>query len=170
MDEKVDDVVDLISLDIVMKGAGPILTRLNELISKGKKLIVADAVSSTDLEQIALAIKKSTFKILPSGSAGAAQALGKIWHPEVKENLESDKIVLPHLPKLVVSGSATELTASQIKRLQENADIENTYFIAVKPENIFSNDCEMLGQRILNNLNNSIPFNRIRPSKCSISF
>ena len=153
MDEKVDDVVDLISLDIVMKGAGPILTRLNELISKGKKLIVADAVSSTDLEQIALAIKKSTFKILPSGSAGAAQALGKIWHPEVKENLESDKIVLPHLPKLVVSGSATELTASQIKRLQENADIENTYFIAVKPENIFSNDCEMLGQRILNNLN-----------------
>lgn len=144
-------VIDLISLDTVMKGAGPILTKLNELISKGKKFIVADAVYTTDLEQIALAVSKSGYNILPCGSAGAAQALGKIWHPSSEEK-EKEEVSLPDLPKLIVSGSATELTASQIKRLQENDDIENTYFIAVKPENIFSDDFEAIAQRIVNNL------------------
>ena len=149
-DEK-KDIIDLISLDVVMKGAGPILTKLNELISKGKKLIVADAVYTTDLEQIALAISKSTYSILPCGSAGAAQALSKIWHPSVSEK-EKEDVQIPNLPRLVVSGSATELTASQIKRLQDNDDIENTYFIAIKPENIFTNDFEDIAQRISNNL------------------
>lgn len=149
--QELADTVDSITLDIVMKGAGPILTKLNELISKGKKLIVADAVSTTDLEQIALALNKSTHKILPTGSAGAAQALSKIWYPNTKDE-ENKEIELPELPKFVVSGSATDLTASQIKRLQENDDIENSYFIAIKPQNIFSNDCDEVAQRILNNL------------------
>lgn len=143
--------IDLISLDTVMKGAGPILLKLNELISKGKKLIVADAVSTTDLEQIALAITKSSYNILPCGSAGAAQALSKIWHPEdvIAANEEKE---IPALPKFVVSGSATELTASQIKRLQDDDNIENTYFIAIKPGNIFSDDFDEIAQRVINNL------------------
>ena len=149
--EEMANYTDLISLDIVMKGAGPILTKLNDLISKGKKLIVADAVSTTDLEQIAFAVTKSSYKILPVGSAGAAQALGKIWHPDTDEDLVKEPQV-PNLPKLVVSGSATDLTASQIKRLQENDNIENTYFIAIIPQNIFSNDFEEIAQRVLNNL------------------
>lgn len=149
--EKMSEMVDLISLDTVMKGAGPILTKLNELISKGKKLIVADAVSTTDLEQIALALSKSSYKILPAGSAGAAQALSNIWHPDT-ELEQDDKLVIPDLPKLIVSGSATDLTASQIKRLKENDNFENTYFIALKPENIFSDDYSETAQRIINNL------------------
>ena len=149
--EEMANYTDLISLDVVMKGAGPILTKLNDLISKGKKLIVADAVSTTDLEQIAFAVTKSSYKILPVGSAGAAQALGKIWHPDTDEDLVKEPQV-PNLPKLVVSGSATDLTASQIKRLQENDNIENTYFIAIKPQNIFSNDFEEIAERVLNNL------------------
>ena len=155
--EEMANYTDLISLDVVMKGAGPILTKLNDLISKGKKLIVADAVSTTDLEQIAFAVTKSSYKILPVGSAGAAQALGKIWHPDTDEDLVKEPQV-PNLPKLVVSGSATDLTASQIKRLQENDNIENTYFIAIKPQNIFSNDFEEIAQRVLNNLikNNTV--------------
>ncbi len=143
-------IVDLLSLDTVMKGAGPILTKLNELISKGKKLIVADAVSTTDLEQIALAVSKSGYKILPCGSAGAAQALSQIWQPS--DSQESNIQELPDLPKLMVSGSATDLTASQIKKLQDSDDIENAYFIAIKPENIFSDDYEEIAQRIINNL------------------
>ena len=149
--EEVKDLVELINLDTVMKGAGPILTKLNDLISKGKKLIVADAVSTTDLEQISLAVSKSNYKILPTGSAGAAQALSKIWHPNTGENFNEEPEI-PQLPKLIVSGSATDLTASQIKRLKENDDIENTYFIAIKPENIFSDDYEEIAQRIINNL------------------
>jgi uncharacterized protein YgbK (DUF1537 family) len=143
--------VDLISLDVVMKGAGPILSKINELISKGKKLIVADAVSTTDLEQIALAVTKSNYNILPCGSAGAAQALSNIWHPSSEEEKLSEP-KLPKLPKLIVSGSATDLTASQIRRLNDNDNIENTYFIEIKPENIFSYDFEDTAKRILNNL------------------
>ena len=52
----------------------------------------------------------------------------------------------------MVSGSATDLTASQIKKLQDSDDIENAYFIAIKPENIFSDDYEETAQRIINNL------------------
>lgn len=149
-EEKAND-IDIIPLDIIMKGAGPILARLNDLISKGKKYIVADAVSTTDLEQIALALNKSTYKILPCGSAGAAQALSKIWHAELGKE-ETINIEIPKLPKLLVSGSATDMTASQIKRLQENDGIENTYFVPIKPENIFTNDFENIAQRIINNL------------------
>ncbi len=145
------DIVDLISLDVVMKGAGPIVTKLNDLISKGKKLIVCDAVSTTDLEQIALAVTKSSYNILPVGSAGAAQAISKIWHPfSGEENKTTAEI--PKLPKLIISGSATDLTACQIKRLKENDNIENTYFIDMKPQNIFLNDYEEIAGRIINNL------------------
>ncbi len=145
------NLVDLITLDTIMKGAGPILTKLNELISKGKKLIVADAVSTTDMEQIALAISKCSYNILPCGSAGGAQALSKIWHPDSDENAYQHPEI-PSLPKLIVSGSATDLTASQIKKLQDFDDFDNTYFIAIKPENIFSDDFEQIAQRITDNL------------------
>lgn len=151
LEPKQAELVDLISLDTVMKGAGPILTRLHELIAKGKKLIVADAVSTTDLEQISLAVVKSSYNVLPCGSAGAAQALSKLWHSDGEEKV-IDKYQIPVLPKFVVSGSATDLTASQIKRLQDNDSIENTYFISVKPENIFSDDYKELAQRVINNL------------------
>ena len=149
--------VEAITFDTVMKGAGPILSKLNELISNGKKLIVVDAVSTTDLEQIALAISKSAHNILPCGSAGGAQALSKIWHPEVK-NTDIIRPQIPNLPKLIVSGSATDLTASQIKRLKESDNVDNTYFIAIKPENIFSDDFEDIAERIFNNLvkNNTV--------------
>ena len=40
----------------------------------------------------------------------------------------------------------------QIQKLQDSDDIENTYFIAIKPENIFTNDFEEIAQRIKNNL------------------
>ncbi len=145
------NLVDLITLDTIMKGAGPILTKLNELISKGKKLIVADAVSTTDMEQIALAISKCSYKILPCGSAGGAQALSKIWHPDSDENSYCHPEI-PSVPKLIISGSATDLTASQIKKLQDFDDFDNTYFIAIKPENIFSDDFEQIAQRIIDNL------------------
>ncbi len=149
--------VDLISLDTIMKGAGPIVTKLNELICKGKKLIVADAVSTTDLEQIALAVTKSSYNILSSGSAGAAKALSKIWYPENGES-KNIKPNLPVLPKLVISGSSTDLTASQINSLKESNAINNVFFIAIKPQDIFSNDYSEIASRALSNLgkNNTV--------------
>ena len=144
------DSIALIDLKIVMKGAGPILMELNRLITEGKKLIVFDAVSTTDIEQIVLAIDKCNHKILPCGSAGAAQALGNIWLPEMK--YQHINKTIPNLPILVISGSATNLTASQIKKLEDDDDIDNAYFIEIKLNDIMTNSYEEIVERAVRNL------------------
>lgn len=116
------EIVAHIELMTVMQGAGPILMKLHELIKNNKKIISIDAVTTTDMEQIALAIEKSTYNILPCGSAGLAQALSKFWLPEVKHQHITK--VLPPLPIFVVSGSATTVTQNQIKKLIESDELE----------------------------------------------
>lgn len=150
MHNEQDDLVDLIELRTVIKGAGPILKKMNEMVENGVKLIVVDAMSVTDIEQIVLAIEKSNYKILPCGSAGAAQVLGNIWLPET-ENHQQEKTI-PALPKLLVSGSATQTTAAQIQKLQDNDDIENTYFIALKMEDILEGVTDDIVKRVSENL------------------
>ena len=111
------EIVAHIPLIIVVKGAGPILIELKKLIAEGKKLIVADAVTTTDMEQIALAIEKCTGKILPCGAAGLAQVMTKCWLPDTK--YQHITKVIPFLPVLIVSGSKTSLSKVQLKKLAE---------------------------------------------------
>ena len=66
--------IGTIGFKTVVKGAALILTEMHRLINEGVKIIVIDAQSSIDLEQIALAVKKSIFKLLPVGAAGFAAA------------------------------------------------------------------------------------------------
>lgn len=153
LDDESKDLVGLIELSTIMNGAGPILFKLNELISQGKKLIVADAVSVTDIEQIVLAINKSDYNILPAGAAACAQVLGNIWLPEMKNQHISKTI--PELPKLIVSGSATQLTASQIKKLSDSDDFDNTYFINLDIKTIIDGVSDELVNRVINNLGSS---------------
>jgi uncharacterized protein YgbK (DUF1537 family) len=136
-----------------MNGAGPILFKLNELIAQGKKLIVADAVSITDIEQIVLATNKSDYNILPAGAAAYAQVLGNIWLPEMKNQHISKTI--PELPKLIISGSATQLTESQIKKLSDSDDFDNTYFINLDVKTIIAGVNDELVNRVVNNLGTS---------------
>lgn len=150
LDEEQKNLVGLIELSTIMNGAGPILLKINELISQGKKLIVADAVSITDIEQVVLAINKSDYNILPAGSAACAQVLGNIWLPEMK-NQHIPKTI-PELPKLIVSGSATLVTEMQIKKLADSDDFENTYFINLDLKTILEGVKEELVNRVVNNL------------------
>lgn len=145
-----DELVGLIELRTVIKGAGPILKRMNEMIEQGVKLIVVDAMSVTDIEQVVLAMEKSNHKILPCGSAGCAQVLGNIWLPE-SENHNIEKTI-PEMPKLIVSGSATQLTASQLQKLDDDEDIDNTYFIALKMEDILEGVTDEIVTRVSENL------------------
>ena len=115
--------VGLIGLKTVMNGAGPILVKMGELIKAGKKLIIADAASSVDIEQIVLAINKSTYKILPAGTAATGSILAKLWLP-VCEN-ETVPVKIPHLPRLIVSGSAAQSSALQIEQLEKTYDYDN---------------------------------------------
>lgn len=150
LDDEHHELIGLIELKTIIKGAGPILQKMNELISQGKKLIVADSMSTTDIEQVVLAMEKSTYKILPCGSAGCAQVLGNIWLPETQPPEVMNTI--PKMPKLFISGSATQITASQIQKLQNDDDYENTYFISLKLEDILEGVSEELVERVSSNL------------------
>lgn len=150
VNENLYNSIDTIKFNEVVKGALKITTRLNELIEKGKKLIVVDAVSLVDLEQIVLAVEKSQYKILPVGSAGLANAFAQIWFDR-KEEIEAEKEI-PILPKVILSGSKTSITYSQIKRLSLDDDIENCYFIDLKLSDVIKPDLEGLTNRIVQNL------------------
>ncbi len=144
------DLVASIELKTVMKGAGPILMQLKELISAGKKIIVVDAVSTVDIEQIVLAIGKTDFNILPVGTAATAQVLSDLWLPDLKPQHFSK--TFPELPKLVISGSATQITSNQIKKLEEADDFENVLVIHLDMKTVLNGVSDELVERILNNL------------------
>ena len=152
--ENYANLIGTIDLKTIMNGAGPILIKINELIKEGKKLIIADTASITDIEQIALAIKKCDKKILPAGTAAAAQILGKFWLPENNEEKEIFKI--EKLPKFIVSGTATQITAEQIKQLEQSDDYNNINFIPLGVKEIIDGVSEELVSRIVTNLNSGM--------------
>ena len=145
------DLIASVDLKDVMKGAGPILKTINELIADGKKLIIVDAVSTTDIEQILLAMNKSNYNILPAGTAAAARVLSDMWFADL--NREHINQTIPELPKLVISGSATEITESQIRAFEDYDDFdENSICVTIDMEAILNGVTDELVSRIVNNL------------------
>ncbi len=144
------DLIGSLELKTIMKGAGPILQKINELVREGKKLIVADAVSTVDIEQIALAIRKSENKILPAGTAAFAQALGEFWLAD----LDSEHIIktFPRLPKFIVSGSATQITANQIEKLENSDEFEDVLVISLDLKTVLDGVKDEFVNRIISNL------------------
>ena len=152
--DSVGDIVGTIDLKTVMNGAGPILSKINELISNGKILIVADATSITDIEQIALAVIKANKKILPTGTAAGAQVFSKYW----LAGIENENCVpqIGNLPKFIVSGTATQITANQIDRLQKyDATHGNFEFIDLTVKNILDGVNDEIVEKIVFDLKNN---------------
>ena len=154
LDEKQRGLVGTLDLKTVMNGAGPILIKINELIKEGKKLIVADATSITDIEQIALAIIKCDKKLLPTGTAAGAQVLGKIWLAGIER--EREPLKLNKLPKFIVSGTATHITAEQISKLEKSDEYDDVNFIALNTQDILNGVTEQLITRIVENLKSGV--------------
>lgn len=154
LDEKQKELVGTIDLKTVMNGAGPILIKINELIKEGKKLIVADSTSSTDIEQIALAIKKCDKNLLPAGTAAGAQVLGKFWLAGIER--EKTPVKMEKLPKFIVSGTATHTTAEQITKLEQCDDYDNVNFIPLDTNDILKGVTMELVDRIVTNLKGNI--------------
>ncbi|CCZ50589.1 TPA: hypothetical protein CPT90_07745 [Candidatus Gastranaerophilales bacterium HUM_3] len=152
--EKQKELVGTIDLKTIMNGAGPILIKINELIKDGKKLIIADSTSITDIEQLALAIKKCDKKLLPAGTAAGAQVLGKSWLSGIEKERESVK--LPKLPKFIVSGTATNITAEQIHKLEQSDDYNDVNFIPLETSDILEGVNNDIVERIINNLNSGV--------------
>lgn len=118
-----EGLVGYIGLKTVLDGAGPIVMSIKEQLSQGKKIIIADAVSTTDIEQIVLAIKKSGCSILPVGNAAAAKVLSNDWFP-LEECHEVLPLRLPSMPMLIVSGSATQITSNQISKFEQDGEFD----------------------------------------------
>lgn len=151
--ENLKNLVGSIELKTILDGAGPILQAMNKLIENGVKLIVADSVSITDLEQIVLAMQKSNYKILPVGNSAAGRVLSNEWFPRAEKSVEVLPIKIPRLPKFIVSGSATQITASQIDKYEQSADYEeNTLVIELGMDDILAGIKDELINRIVSNL------------------
>ena len=152
--ENLADIVGVIDLKTVLDGAGPILLKLNDLIADGKKIIIADSVLTTDLEQIVLAMRRSNYKILPVGNAAAAKVLSDDWFPPL-ESHEKLSVKLPQLPKFIVSGSATQITANQINKLEQSGEYdEKCLIIELNMNTVLSGLDDSLVERIVSNLKN----------------
>lgn len=146
-----DELIGIIDFKTISKGAGPIILKLNELVKNGKKLIVLDAASNVDLEQIALAINKSSHDILPCGSAGLANAINKINDTDNKnEHIKQ----LPNLATLTVCGSATQLTLVQIGKLKETS--EDIFFVDLTLKDVIEGINDDLINQIVEKLNSKI--------------
>ena len=148
------DLVGTIDLKTVMNGAGPILIKINELIKEGKKLIVADSTSITDIEQLALAIQKCDKNLLPTGTAAGAQVLGKSWLSGIER--ERDSVELEKLPKFIVSGTATNITAEQINKLEKSDDHDDVNFIGLETSDILNGVDTDIAERIVTNLKSGV--------------
>lgn len=147
-----EDLVDSVKLKTVMDGAGPILKKINKKVEDGAKIIVMDAVSTVDLEQIALAMEKSNYKLLPVGTAAAAKVLSNIWLSSPEEH-DVLPVKLPKLPKLIISGSATQITAKQIEKFEQNEDYEEkSLIIELDMDTVLAGVSEELVARVVSNL------------------
>lgn len=149
-----EDIIGSIDLRTVMNGAGPILMRINELIKDGKKLIIADSTSLTDIEQIALAINKCDKKILPTGTAAGAQVFSKYWLAGIEK--QDVAISVGDLPKFIVSGTATQITANQIVKLEQSDDFDDINFIPLDTKAILDGVRDDLIDRVYNNLKSGV--------------
>ena len=151
LNSQIASLIDTIELNTVTKGAGPIILKINELIQKGKKILILDATSNIDLEQIALAIDKCNYDILPCGSAGLANALNK----NIGEDVLTHPIEhIPDIARLIISGSATQLTCNQIKKLKEAN--KNIFFVDLKTKDVISELNENTIKEICSKLNEGI--------------
>lgn len=140
------DLIGQIELKTVLDGAGPILSEMQNLLEAGKKYLIVDACSRTDLDQIALAWVKAqnSMSCLPCGSAGLAQSLCKYWidSPDETDEPATDNIVSLHRKKeqfsptphvLMVVGSTTDTARSQLSYLMKQATLTQTPVHWVRP-------------------------------------
>ena len=62
---------------------------------------------------------------------------------------------IPELPKFVVSGSATQITANQIDKLDESDEFENTFILSLDMKTVLDGVSDTLVERVINNLGNN---------------
>ena len=91
---------------------------------------------------------------MPAGTAAGAQVFGKFWLADIET--EKETIKLPKLPKFIVSGTATQITAEQIQKLEQSDDYDNVNFIPLEMRDILCGIDDELVARIVTNLKSGV--------------
>ena len=136
---KANELIEHVPLSVVIRGAAPILAALQGASKAGKRLVVVDATSEVDLEQLALALEKASLKltVVPCGSAGLANVLAPRWVALAEERVEATAKAsfgfLHGSRCIAVMGSNTPLCHEQLEALQS---LEGVARLPMSPEMI----------------------------------
>jgi uncharacterized protein YgbK (DUF1537 family) len=118
-----------IELATVRAGTDATFAAAKTLYERGAAILVFDAVTDEDLHTIALALARSTRRILWAGSAGFAVHLpGALDLPKTAR--QSPAFAPVDRPVLIVAGTASHVTRAQVARLAQLPEIA---IIAVDP-------------------------------------
>jgi D-threonate/D-erythronate kinase len=114
--------VDLIPLDILRSGHKQVLSQIKSLLQEQTEIIVFDAVTEEDMQQIAEMMAASDYRILWAGSAGLADYLPKALSFPFSSS-KAPALPLTHKPVLLVAGSISKVTRSQVSTFNMNPQV-----------------------------------------------
>jgi D-threonate/D-erythronate kinase len=138
-----------VPLNTVITGMSAVQKSIQSQLAQGKRWIVFDAKTDSDLRCIAEAAQQHT-RILWVGSAGLAEMLPTIHHRSaVKINRPSPS----KGPVLLISGSMNKITRSQISELLNKSDafmIHLDIAEAIRDQNAAASHCINIGRSHLN--------------------
>lgn len=109
-----------VQLANVLAGGAAIRQGLQDCLENSKRLIAFDATDEGHLAAIAQTVKKTGHNVLWVGSAGMAEYLPSLYELPKREICRSNGV--RGLPVLVVAGSISSVTASQINAFTARSD------------------------------------------------
>ncbi len=158
LSKQTDLPMGLIDLIDIAKSPDEIITKLNQEIEEGKKIIFIDAMYENQMAIIGEVFDQKAEKISPLfsvGSSGIEKALGDFWMSENRcyppidwESLSECK------PMLVLSGSVSLVTASQIEWAVKNGFSEISVDADLITDNLIETYISEYQEKIVSSLIN----------------
>jgi len=114
--------VGLVKLDVVLKGKEAIKAGLEQEKASGTRIIVVDAITMEDIEEIAKACVELEWNVLAvdPGAFTAKLALVRELVKEEEPNIPTDTLDGKGKTVLIIAGSATPVTKKQMELLCED--------------------------------------------------
>ncbi len=139
--------VDNIYLGVVEEGKDKIKIEIESLAKEGSRIIIIDANTEKNFQDIISAGKELPNSILYSGSAGLAEYIDNIF--TFNNNYNSIKPAI-HIKNLFLSGSRRSLLEEQVNYFKNN---ENVFELKLDPEEIINNKEEYMQETLVMLLN-----------------
>lgn len=114
--------VGLIPLETLRAGNKQVLSQIKSLLQDHIEIIVFDAVTEEDMQQIAEIMASSDYRVLWAGSAGLADYLPKALSFSVSSS-KALALSINNKPVLLVAGSISNVTRSQVSMFNMNPQI-----------------------------------------------